>query len=84
MSQEYKFGKQNYKVYFKIPYDDRLKAKELKYSWDKEKKSWYKNLYLNKNNKFKLDFDLCEKHNTPDIFECFNNIKISQETEQEK
>ena len=44
MSQEYKFGKQNYKVYFKIPYDDRLKAKELKYSWDKEKKSWYKNL----------------------------------------
>ena len=76
----YKFGKENnYTVYFKVPYEDKDEAKKNGYRWDAEKKSWYKYLYLNKNNNFKLVYDLCEKNNLPDVFIIFNNIKKSQE-----
>ena len=48
----YKFGNQNFekkdKVYFVISYDEKENAKKLGYKWDKEKKSWYKDLIYSK------------------------------------
>ena len=76
----YKFGNsKNYNVYFKIPYEQREEAKKNGYYWDPEKKSWYKKLYVNKNNNFKFVYDLCEIKNTAEVFEIFNNIKLSQD-----
>lgn len=75
---------ENYKVYFKIPYEQKDKAKELKYQWDGVIKCWYKILYLNKKFTFKMDFEVCEKNNVPEVFEIFNKIKISQDETNSK
>jgi hypothetical protein len=76
----YKFGDSKfYIVYFKVPYDKKDDAKKEGYFWDAEKKCWFRKLYVNKTNSFRLLYSLCDKNNSSDIFEIFNNIKLSQE-----
>ena len=75
---------QNHNVYFKISYDQKDEAKKNGYFWDPEKKCWYKKLYVNKNNNFKLVYDLCKVNNSEEVYKIFDDIKLSQEITKDK
>ena len=76
---DYKFGTkiQNSdnkvdRVYFMIFYNEKENAKKLGYKWDKEKRSWYKDLIYSKT--LQLHYDINKNHNEKHIYEKYNEL----------
>jgi len=76
---DYKFGTkiQNSdnkvdRVYFMIFYNEKENAKKLGYKWDKEKRSWYKDLIYSK--ELKIHYEVNKNHNEKDIYDKYNDI----------